>query len=596
MPTGGATATEALLGVERSVLGRPWRERPHDPRVALAHSQSLGIPELLGRVLAARGVPISDGAQYLCPTLRELMPDPATLRDMDRACGRLADAVIADERIAVFGDYDVDGATSAAMLARFFRAAGRDIILYVPDRMKEGYGPNAAALRGLADAGARVVVTVDCGTLAFEALEAAAQVGLDTIVVDHHIAQPALPKAHAVINPNRLDETGALSQLAAVGVAFLLVVAVNRRLREAGWYTAQRPEPSLLQWLDLVALGTICDVVPLTGLNRALVLQGLKVMARRANPGLAALADVAGTEERPSAYLAGFVLGPRVNAGGRVGRADAGANLLSTDDPAEARRIAEELDTFNAERRAIEAAVQEAVIAKADAGGDDGPIAVIAGAGWHPGVIGIVASRLRDHVGKPAMVIGVENGIGKGSGRSLPGFDLGAAVIAAGEAGLLVNGGGHAMAAGLTVNEDRIPDLREFLATRAGAAGGAGAGERALNIDGALAVGGATPDLIALLERAGPYGSGNSEPRFAIANARLVVADTVGANHVRCILAGDDGARLKGIAFRALETPLGTMLLERRGKRVHVAGRLRADNWKGRNGVEIRIEDAAPAG
>ncbi len=588
-------AQAALLGVEASVLGRPWRERPCDARIALALSQSLGVPELLGRVLAGRGVSFDDGEQYLSPTLRDLMPDPAVLRDMDRACERLANAVIADEAIAVFGDYDVDGATSAALLARFFRAAGREITLYVPDRLKEGYGPNAPALRALAKAGARVVVTVDCGTLAFEALEAAAQAGLDTIVVDHHMAEPKLPPAYAVVNPNRLDESGALSQLAAVGVAYLLVVGVNRRLRDAGWYAA-REEPSLLQWLDLVALGTVCDVVPLTGLNRALVSQGLKVMARRANLGLAALADVAGTQERPSAYLAGFVLGPRVNAGGRVGRADAGARLLSTDDPIEASRIAAELDIYNAERRAIEAAVQEAALARAAEIDDGGSIAVIDGAGWHPGVVGIVASRLRDHLGKPAFVIGVEDGIGKGSGRSTPGFDIGAAVIAARQAGLLVNGGGHPMAAGLTVTEDRIPALRDFLAGRAATAGVAEAPDRPLNIDGALAVGGATPDLIELLERAGPYGSGNSEPRFAVAGARLVAVDIVGSNHVRCILTGDDGSRLKGIAFRAADTPLGPFLLQRRGQRVHVAGRLRADVWNGRNGVEIRIEDAAAAG
>jgi single-stranded-DNA-specific exonuclease len=584
----------ALLGVERSVLGRPWRERPCDERLARALSQTLDVPELLGRVLAARGVGLDEGAQYLSPTLRDLMPDPSTLRDMDRASERLADAVIAGEGIAVFGDYDVDGATSAALLVRFFRAAGCEIALYVPDRLKEGYGPNAAALLKLADAGARVVVTVDCGTLAFEALEAAAQAGIDTIVVDHHIAEPKLPRAHAIVNPNRLDGTGALSQLAAVGVAFLLVVAVNRRLRDAGWY-ASRQEPAPMQWLDLVALGTVCDVVPLTGLNRAFVAQGLKVMAQRTNAGLAALADVAGTEERPSAYLAGFVLGPRVNAGGRVGRADAGARLLCTDDPIEAQRIAGELDVFNAERRAIEAAVQQAALERALEDEDDSPIAVIAGAGWHPGVVGIVASRVRDRLGKPAVIIGVDDGIGKGSGRSTRDFDLGAAVIAANQSGLLVNGGGHAMAAGLTVREDRIPALRDFLVSRAASAGLSDTRDRPLNIDGALAVGGATPDLIALLERAGPYGSGNPEPRFAIAGARLVKVDIVGTNHVRCILADDDGARLKGIAFRAGDGPLGQFLQQRRGQRVHVAGRLRADNWRGRNGVEVRIEDAGPA-
>jgi len=444
----------AFLGVERSLLGRRWRQRAADDRAALTLAQRLSLPEPIARVLAGRGIGAAEAEDFLNPTLRALLPDPLHLRDMAAAAARIAAAVMSGEPIAVFGDYDVDGATSAALLERFFAAAGVPIRVYIPDRLREGYGPNAPALLRLRAEGVGLVITVDCGTAAFEPLAAAAEAGLDVIVVDHHVAEPRLPRAAAVINPSRLDEESPHRQLAAVGVAFLLVVAVNRALREAGWYRL-RCQPDLMQWLDLVALGTVCDVVPLTGVNRALVTQGLKVMARRANPGLAALADVSRLDERPNAYHLGFLLGPRVNAGGRVGEADLGVRLLTTPDPGEARALAERLDGYNQERQAIEARVLAEAIAAVE-GATAGSLAFATAPGWHPGVIGIVASRLKERYNRPAFVVALDGGIGKGSGRSVNGVDMGAAVIAAKQAGLLINGGGHAMAAGLTVATDRV--------------------------------------------------------------------------------------------------------------------------------------------
>ena len=585
-------AEEPFLGVAKSITGRYWRARLDDERGAQALQQRLGIPELLARVLAARGVSIESGERYLDPKLKTDLPDPSSFQDMDKAAGRLAQAVTGGEGIAVFGDYDVDGATSAALLLRFFRAIGSEARLYVPDRLTEGYGPNAPALRQLRAEGADVAVTLDCGIVAFEALAAAAEVGLDVIVVDHHLATPELPIAAAIVNPNRLDDTSPHKQLAAVGVAFLLVVALNRALRDAGWY-ADRAEPKLIEWLDLVALGTICDVVPLTGVNRALVAQGLKVMARRNNCGIAALADVARVEEPPGTYHAGFLIGPRVNAGGRVGRADLGARLLSSDDPQEAQRLAEELDRLNAERRTIEAQVEQEAVAMASDQDADNPFVFVAGAGWHPGVIGIVASRLKERFRKPAMVVGFEGDTGRGSGRSVPGVDLGAAVTAARQAGLLINGGGHAMAAGLTVAVDKVAALGEFLKQRVTQVGFDPNQPSTLGIDGALAVGGASIEILDQLERAGPYGSGNSKPRFVIAGAQVVRADVVGTNHVRCILASPDGRRLKAMAFGAGDSPLGDALIARDGRPLYVAGELRDNWWQGVRNVEFRIEDAA---
>ncbi|HUC63510.1 MAG TPA: single-stranded-DNA-specific exonuclease RecJ, partial [Alphaproteobacteria bacterium] len=532
-----------------------------------------------------------EAESYLAPTLRALLPDPFHLRGMAAAAERLAEAVTGGEPVGIFGDYDVDGATAAALLQRFMAAVGGRTRIYIPDRMREGYGPNAPALLGLKAEGLRLVVTVDCGTAAVEPLAAAAKAGLEVVVVDHHAGEPRLPPALAVINPNRLDEASPHRQLAAVGVAFLLVVAVNSRLRARGWYRG-RVEPDLLQWLDLVALGTVCDVVPLTGVNRALVAQGLKVMARRGNPGLAALADVARLEERPGAYHLGFVLGPRVNAGGRVGEADLGARLLTTGDPAEARALAERLERHNSERQEIEAAVLAGAIATVEAS-PVGGIVFAAAIGWHPGVIGIVASRLRERYNRPAFVVALEGGEGKGSGRSVGGIDLGAAVIAAKQAGLLVNGGGHAMAAGLTVAADRLEALRAFLDARIGRELAERRIMPTLALDGMLALAGANRALVDMLERLQPFGAGNAEPLFAVRDARIAVAEVVGGSHVRCILADAGGARLKAIAFRSLETPLGRAILRKPATPLHLACRLRADNWSRADGVQLLIEDAA---
>ncbi|HEX9809005.1 MAG TPA: single-stranded-DNA-specific exonuclease RecJ [Alphaproteobacteria bacterium] len=590
-------AEGSALALERSFSGLAWRPRLEDARLALTLAQRLDVPELLARALAGRGIGPDDAEAFLNPSLRAQLPDPGHLLDMERAAGRIADAVAAGEGIAVFGDYDVDGATSAALLTRFFRALGTAIEVYIPDRMKEGYGPNAPALRALAKAGAKVVVTVDCGVTAHEALAEGRAAGLDVIVVDHHMAEPRLPEAFAVVNPNRLDEASPHRQLAAVGVAFLLVVAVNRELRRRGVYRA-RPEPDLMGWLDLVALGTVCDQVKLTGVNRALVAQGLKVMAGRANAGLRALADVARLESRPEAWHLGFLLGPRINAGGRVGRPGLGARLLATDDDDEARALARELDAYNTERRGIEARVLTEALAQAEAEGGAGrALLFVAGEGWHPGVIGIVASRLGERFRRPVCVAAIDGEAARGSGRSVRGIDLGAAVIAARQKGLLINGGGHAMAAGFTVARAGIDALRAFL-EEAVAAQRAEAGEelgRTLYLDGALAAGAATPELVERLAALAPFGNGNAEPRFVIPAVRIGRADVVGEDHVRLFAAGGDGRRLKAIAFRAAGEPLGRALMEAGGLPVHLAGKLRIDDWMGRRGVQLLIDDAAPA-
>lgn len=595
-----AAAIKPFLGVERSATGRAWVSRLEDDRLALAISQREGLPEIVARVLAARGVKPEDCAAYLAPSLKNLLPDPSTLADMDKAAARVADAIMRGEKVAVFGDYDVDGATSSALLKRYFKAAGSDIRVYIPDRIREGYGPNAPALMTLKDEGIGLVVTVDCGTMAHRVLGLAADAGLEIVVVDHHQAEPTLPPAYALVNPNRLDDESGQGTLAAVGVAFLLLVAVNRKLRDGGWF-ATRPEPELLGLLDLVALGTVCDVVPLVGLNRAFVAQGLRVVARRGNVGLRALGEVARLDGTPGTYHLGFLLGPRVNAGGRVGRADLGTRLLTTEDRDEAAAIARELDRLNQERQAIEAQVLEEALAQIDMAlgasrrNAPPPVIVAAGKGWHPGVIGIVASRVKERYERPAIVVALDaRGEGKGSGRSIQGVDLGRAVTAALEAGLLVNGGGHAMAAGLTIREDKLDALTEFLEARLGEQVMAASESRALRLDGALSVRGASRELYELLEQAGPYGAGNPEPRFAVPALRVAHADVVGQGHVRCVLTGEDGARLKGIAFRALETPLGKLLTDRGAGPIHVAGRLKPDDWRGRRDVQFNIEDAVP--
>ena len=586
--------TAAFLGVERSLTGRRWLSREGDERLALALSQRLGLPEMVGRVLAARGIGLEEAPSFLNPTLRDLLPDPSHLKDMDKAVERLVRAVTTGETIGIFGDYDVDGATSSALLRNALTAMTATVRVYIPDRVKEGYGPNAPALLRMKAEGASVVITVDCGATAHDALAAARDGGLDMIVVDHHMGEAALPPAVAVINPNRMDEDSPHGHLAAVGVAFLLAVALNRGLKQAGWYDT-RPAPDLLRWLDLVALGTVCDVVPLVGVNRALVTQGLKVMARRNNTGLAALGDVAGIKEAPGAYHLGYVLGPRVNAGGRVGEAELGTRLMSTQDPAEAAEIARQLDGYNKDRQEIEAAVLLEAIEQVEGRPDDGlPVLLAAGEGWHQGVIGIVAGRLKERYGRAAMVVALENGMGKGSGRSVTGLDLGAAIIAARQGGLLKAGGGHAMAAGFTVDAAKLAEFHAFVAERLQAQLD-GELVPVLELDGALDAGAASTELVEVLAQVGPFGSGNPEPRFAITAARIVKADVVGAGHVRLILTGAGGKRLKAIAFRAADSEMGHALLSSQGASFHLAGVLRADTWQGATSIQLVIDDAALA-
>ena len=590
----GAATAFALPDVERSFTSKRWTMNAPDSRQGLTLAQRLGVPEIVGRVLAQRGIAPETAESFLDPRVRDLLPDPSHLIDMDAAIDRLTRAIRNGEGIAIFGDYDVDGATSSALLARFLAAVGAPAQIYIPDRRREGYGPNAGALLSLKEGGADVVITVDCGVAAFEALDAAADAGLDVIVVDHHEAEARLPRAVAVIDPNRLDETSPHRDIAAVGVAFLLAVGLNRALRDAGWY-ARRPEPDLMKSLDLVALGTVCDVMPLVGLNRALVAQGLRVMAGRENRGLSALADVAGLSERPGAYHLGFVLGPRVNAGGRVGRSDLGVRLLTTEDGAEAERLAHTLDEHNRARQAIEAEVLEAALQALEASAEIGPVVFAAGEGWHPGVVGIVASRLKERFNRPAFVVSIEGAVATGSARSVEGVDVGAAIIAARQSGLVGEGGGHAMAAGFKIAREKLAELHRFLAERIDGVIAADARVPRLRLDAALSVTAATLELIDALEHLAPFGVGNPEPRFVIAGARVSGARVVGDDHVRCTLAGAGGGRLQAIAFRSLTNGLGQGLVNAEGAPVHVAGRLRQDNWRGRTRVQFLIDDAASA-
>ncbi len=580
--------------MDRSVTGRRWMLRQSDERAGLALSQRLDIPEIVGRVMAARGISLEGAEQFLDPTLRNALPDPASLIGMDVAAERLVTAIRDGEPLAIFGDYDVDGATSSALLARFLSAVGVPARVYIPDRITEGYGPTTPAMLRLRAEGIKLLITVDCGTTAFEPLEAAGDAGLDVIVVDHHVAEPALPRAISVVNPNRLDDTSGQGALAAVGVTFLYAIATNRLLRESGWYTEQGlKEPDLLALLDLVALGTVCDVVPLVGVNRAFVSQGLKVMARRRNPGLVALADVARVDSKLSEYHAGFLLGPRVNAGGRVGDAPLGAQLLMTQDETEATEIARRLDGYNTERKEIEARVQEEAMEQVESSDLSAALILAAGEDWHPGVIGIVAGRLRERFNRPAFVIGLDGDTGKGSGRSIEGVDLGSIVIAARQVGLLLNGGGHKMAAGLTVARDKLEDLHAFMNERVAQDVASNEVVPTLRIDGAMALSGVKPEFVAALEKLAPFGSGNAEPRFAFTSVRVAKADVVGANHVRCFLTDSSGGRLKAIAFRSVGEPLGDALLDKTGLGLQLAGKLRPDNWQGRNDVQFIIDDAA---
>src|SRR5215471_1790044 len=586
----------ALLGVERSICGRRWRLTGADERVGEAIAERLALPEIVGRLLAQRGIDLDHAPSFLAPRLRDQLPDPSHLRDMEISATRLVRAVRNGEVIGIFGDYDVDGATSAALLTRFFSAVGGRTRVYVPGRLREGYGPNIAALLRLREEGVGIVITVDCGTTAHQPLAEAAEAGLEVIVIDHHVAEPLLPRAAAIVNPNRLDETSPHRELAAVGVAFLLVVAVNRALRQVGWYGAGRGEPDLLQWLDLVALGTVCDVVPLVGLNRALVAQGIKVARNNLNPGLSALAAAAGVSEPIGAYHLGFVLGPRVNAGGRVGAADLGARLLATDDAALAAELAARLDGHNRERRDIETRTLETAIATVEAA-PKSPVLVFAAAEhWHPGVIGIVAARLKERYERPACVVALADGIGKGSGRSVAGLPLGPAVIAARQAGLLINGGGHAMAAGFTVAAEKLDALRSFLIERLGDGLDHERLVPELRLDAALSVAAAQGELIDHITKLAPFGAANPEPRFVFPGVRIVHAEPVGSSHLRCILVDPlETGRLPAIAFRVAGTPLGQFLGETRGAAIHITGHLRRDGWRGGDAVELAIDDAVPA-
>jgi single-stranded-DNA-specific exonuclease len=586
--------------VGRSVLGRAWRLRGCDEAGALEICQRHGLADITGRVLAGRGLGCHEVEPFLAPRLRDHLPDPSHLLDLDRAAARVADAVRAGERVGLIGDYDVDGATSTALVGRYLRSLGAEVEVEIPDRLADGYGPNPQALGRLAGKGCRLVLTLDSGTTAFEALAHGRGLGLEVVVVDHHAAEPELPPALAVVNPNRQDQESGLKHLAAVGVSFVLLVAVSRELRAAGFFGG-RPEPSLLGWLDLVALGTVCDVVPLTGLNRAFVHQGIRVAQRGGNLGLQHLARAAGLAAVDDARQLGFALGPRINAGGRTGRSALGARLLMTEDASEAAGLAERLDRLNRERQATERALlDEALRIAEEQVGAGAPVLVVAGEGWHQGVVGIVAARLVERHHRPAFVIGVEGGAGKGSARSTAGFDIGAAVIEARRRGILAKGGGHAMAAGLTVDPARLGEFAAFVRERHGAETGSGAGAvpepEPLELDAALSVAALGADLARELERMAPFGPGNREPRFAIPDARLVEAKPVGDGHVSCVLAGPDGGRARGIAFRAGGTALGPALLATGGAPVRLAGRLRLDRYKGREQPSFQIEDAAAAG
>lgn len=595
----------AFLGVETSIKGNVWRERLAGAQrnTAAAISQHHGLPELLGRVLAARGVTLDTVAVFLDPTVKALMPDPSTLRDMDKAAARIAKAVQANEKVAIFGDYDVDGACSSALLARFLTHHGVASRIYIPDRITEGYGPNAAAIEHLIKDGAQLVVTVDCGTTSFDALAVAKPLGRDVVVLDHHQADDVLPDVHALVNPNRQDDVSGQGHLCAAGVVFLVLVAVTRVLRQAGFYGGGVREPNLLQSLDLVALATVADVVPLTGLNRAYVTKGLAVMKARDNIGLRALADAAGINQAPTPYHLGFILGPRINAGGRISDAALGARLLCCEDEVEAQRIAQKLDTLNKERRTIEQVMLEEAMAEADRLVDETPDLAVVAVGsdtWHKGVVGLVASRLVERFGRPSCVIAWEkNGssgdiVGTGSLRSVAGVDIGSAVRAAMAAGHLIKGGGHAMAAGLTVRKAGMATLQAFFATAVGAAAKAARERTGLDIDGALTPGGVTDELVSLLERAGPYGQGNAQPRFVLPAVRVKFPKIVGEAHLRCALEGSDGRRIDAVAFRAVGQPLGDLIAAAAGMPIHVTGQVKRDSWGGRERLEFIIEDAAP--
>jgi single-stranded-DNA-specific exonuclease len=587
-----------FLGVEHSVTGQVWRDRldAQGRNIALAIQQATDLPELAARILAGRGVSPQDAESFLSPALRELMPDPDVLTGMEAAAARLAQAVTQRQRVAIFGDYDVDGACSSALMARFLAHHGVAHEIYIPDRITEGYGPNAAAIGELAGRGAKLIVTVDCGSSSGEAFAAADGLGVDIVVLDHHQMDGTGPQVVALVNPNRQDDLSGLGHLCAAGIVFMTLTATRRLLRGQGAY-ARLAEPDLLQWLDITALATVCDVVPLIGLNRAFVTKGLQVIRDRRNPGLAALARVSRLDGPPRAWHLGFLLGPRINAGGRIGDAALGARLLTNDDEAQVGEIAEKLDMLNTARQEEEARMLEEAVAEAEAemGAGEGPaVLIVASRGWHPGIVGLIAARLKERYRRPAIAIAFDsNGVGGGSCRSIPGVDIGSAVRAALRTGILEKGGGHAMAAGLTVRRERLADLRAELETALGEAVRKASEGRALRIDAALTARSATPSLCELVDRAGPFGAGNPEPLFAFPSHRLRNVSTFGKGHMRAELIAPDGAMLRAVAFRAADTPLGSALMAAGASPMHLAGTLSLDIWRGTPRVQMRISDAA---
>ncbi len=590
------TTPAPALGVARSLSGRRWVWREAEERLGLAIAEQLGVPELLGRVLASRGIAREAAGGFLAPTLRAMLPDPSLLKDMDRAADRLAEAVLGREAVAVFGDYDVDGACSAALITCVLGSLGVPAVTYVPDRLKEGFGPNSAALRGLARRGARLIICTDCGSSAHDALASLAGEA-EVIVLDHHKVESP-PPVLALINPNRLDDDSGLGGLCATAVAFLAAVALLRSLRRRGFF-AGRAEPDLLSFLDLVALATVCDVMPLTGLNRAFVAQGLKVMAWRERPGIASLMAVAEVMGGPTTESCGFILGPRINAAGRIAEADLGLKLLLAPDLASAEPLARQLEAVNRTRQGVEATVLEGAMAEAAAQAEAGmPVLLASGAGWHPGVVGIVAGRIKERFNRPACVLGVAGQLAKGSGRSVPGLDLGAAVIAARQKGMLETGGGHAMAAGFSLSCSRLAAFHAFLNERLAAAAEL-PGAADLPVEGALSVRGATAELAELLARLAPFGAGNEEPVLVLPRVRVLRADRVGreGRSIRAIVADEDGlgGRIKAIAFRAANGTLAAPLLERAGRLLHLAGHLRVDRWNRASAPGFVITDAALA-
>jgi single-stranded-DNA-specific exonuclease len=588
-----------FLGVDQSLTGRAWRDRLDErgSARALTIAQRHGLDELLARVLAGRNVDPDQVDNFLDPTIRRLMPDPNTLTDMDAACVRIADAIVKGESIAIFADYDVDGATASALLCRYLRQCGLDPIVHIPDRIFEGYGPNKEAIHSFAERGAKLLITVDCGVTSLEPLGEAKKLGLDTVVIDHHQADEELPTAAAVVDPNRVDDLSGLGHLAAVGLVFLTLVAVTRELRRRNFWNGARSEPDLLSLLHLVALGTVADVVPLHGLNRAFVAKGLIALRRREHQGMTALMDVARLNGPPEPWHLGFLLGPRINAGGRIGRADLGVRLLLEEDPAEAARLASELDRLNRERQQIEQSTLAQAEAEALAAlglGEKGAVVVTAAQGWHPGVVGLVAARLKERYGRPAFAIALERGgIGTGSGRSIAGVDLGRTVRRAVQEGILLKGGGHAMAAGVTLKKDALAAFRAFLEDALAEPVELARRDSALLIDGAVAAGGFNFSLADLLTRAGPFGAGNPEPVLALPAHTLVYAEPLGDNHIRARLRSGDGKFVNAIAFRAMGQVLGKALLDNRDRAVHAAGQIAVDRWQGEERVQMRLVDLA---